>query len=264
MRRLKILAVAGLILTVSATAGATTYGGNVDPLWNLGTGQPTGNFVVDDNGDVQTALRATGRYTGPLAPVNTEGRYYAFPGISAYPPPGVATWDFCFHANVDTSVPAIADPVSGLIVYVAPPSPSLTLDNVNIYLVVDDDPTVGLSSGVVVDLKLAAEAAAAAAGATIDWTLFVGIRGAENLGFSWLATVAAMQGKTWSFDLNAIGEYEFSLAVYDKGTMNLLSQTDMKVTVVPEPLTMLAVFTGITGLAGYVRRRNVPGGRKRA
>ncbi len=255
MRYLTICLVAGLILAVTATAGAvTTYGGNVSPLWNLGEGQPTGNFVVNDDGYVQTALRATGRYTGPLAPVTTEGRYFAFPGTSASPPDGAATWNFCFHANVDTSVLAVADSVSGLVVPSS--TPSRTFADVNIYLIVDADPAVGVSTGLILDLKQLAEYAAGAA--TIDWTYFVGMRGSENLGFSWLAMAAAAQSKTWNFDPNVAGEYEFSLAVYDKdATPNLLSQTDMKVTVVPEPLTMLGVFTGIAGLAGYIRRRKL-------
>ncbi|MCK4623772.1 MAG: PEP-CTERM sorting domain-containing protein [Phycisphaerae bacterium] len=249
-----IMAVVGLILVVSGTAGAeTTYGGNVTPLWNLGVGQPTGNFVVDDNGDIQTALRATGRYTGALAPVNTEGRYFAFTGTSTDgqggpPLPGVATWNFCFHVNVDTSVSVVADPVTGLVVHFE--APLLTLDDVNLFLIVDDNPAVGVSSEVVVDLKLAAEAAA---GGVIDWTPYVGMRGAENLGFEWLALAAAAQGKTWTFDPEVAGEYEFSLVVFDKGMPNPLCWTDMKVTVVPEPATMSLLVLG--GIGVLIRKR---------
>ncbi len=34
--------------------------------------------------------------------------------------------------------------------------------------------------------------------------------------------------------------------------------------IIPEPVTLLGVFVGIAGLAGYIRRRDVPGGRKLA
>ncbi len=249
-----VMAVAGLILTVNGTAGAaTTYGGKVTPEWNLGTNQPTGNFVVDDNGNVQTALRATGRYTGALAPVNDEGRYFALPGTSPDPPAGAATWNFCFHVNVATELTTIvAGPATGLIGYYDG-SPSLTLDDVTLILTVDDDPAVGQSAEVLLDLKQVAEAAA---GGAIDWTLFVGMRGSENLGFSWLAQVAAAQGKTWNFDPEVVGEYEFSMTVYDQETTpNLLGQTDMKVTV-PEPATMGLLGLGLAFLRLRRRRRN--------
>ena len=259
MRYLGLLAGIGLLLAVAATAGATTttYGGNVTPLWNLGVGQPTGNFVVDDSGTVQTALRATGRYTGPLAPVTGEGRYFAFAGTSTDgsggpPLPGVTTWNFHFHANVDTGVAAWADPVTGSIVPVVPPS--MTLDDVTVLLTVDADPAADVTTGLVLDLKQLAEYSS---GGAIDWTPYIGLRGSENLGFSWLATAAAAQSKTWNFDPNALGEYEFSLAVLDKTTSSLLCQTDMDVSVVPEPVTMAGLMLGIGCLSRYVRRRKV-------
>ncbi len=53
------------------------------------------------------------------------------------------------------------------------------------------------------------------------------------------------------YGYNADGEAQYD--IFDAGTEVMRNVSLTKHT--PEPLTMLAVFTGIAGLAGYIRRR---------
>lgn len=59
---------------------------------------------------------------------------------------------------------------------------------------------------------------------------------------------------TWAF------QWDLTVA---SGDTEIITK-DKRLYLIPEPLTMLAVFGGLLGLGGYIRRRNVPLGRKLA
>ena len=69
----------------------------------------------------------------------------------------------------------------------------------------------------------------------------------QNLGFGFWTALFGAPG----FDANAAGEYDFELTVFEKGTSNVIAQSNVAV-VVPAPGA--AALAGIAGL-GLVRRR---------
>jgi len=79
----------------------------------------------------------------------------------------------------------------------------------------------------------------------------------QNLGFSFLRNDFAglIDAPAFSFDPTALGQYTFSLRVYDSAGATLLGSTSIAVNAVPEPSTLAIFAIGACGAAVAVRRR---------
>lgn len=216
LRSITIVSVAAL--ACSMASAQTTYNTSVSPGWYVGAGQPNANFVVNDNtaAGVQTGLSAFYRFDGGQNSVS--GNTYGFNPGNTYPPSSTASWNFNYHANLNTTG-----------------SSGLNLGNTTILLTVDWDPTAGTNMQTY-NLTAAYIGALGSSGTLLQ--------DSQNLGFSF-----------WGqpFDCNATGTYTFNLSILD-GQGATLSSADMNV-VVPAPGA--AALMGLGGLAVFRRRRSV-------
>ena len=220
------------VLTVAcfaAAAGAqTTYDTSVSPSWNVGTGQPNANFVVNDDPatGAQTGLSSFYRFDGGQNSI--VNNTYEFNSGNTYPPSTTAAWNFNYHANLGSNGNVI---------------------NNNVLLTIDWDPTAGT------DLRTYH-----LEGLFLILSNNPGLnllQGSENLGFSYWSdptflTITGSTAPSVAFDPNATGTYTFNLTIETIGGTSI-SSVDMFVNVVPAPGAGAAL--GLGGLAVFRRRR---------
>lgn len=101
-----LLAVLVLVLAAPALARPASGPGEVTvdtdvSQWNVGSGQPNGEFVTAERLGIEIGLRAQERFTGPLeataSPNGKVGVYQASVGSTGG---NNATWNYDFHVDV--------------------------------------------------------------------------------------------------------------------------------------------------------------------
>ena len=216
----------------SASYGAIAYNTNVLPATPnllIGSGIPNIGFVTDTQNNAQTGLSAIYRFLGGQDYI-AQSEYGVAPGLSAFPPAGVAKWDYLLSANLDI------DGTSGR-----------NLGNTDVFLTIDWDPSAGVDAR-----TYNYGAAALAAGAPASSSL---IQDSQNLAFSFwtdplFLSVAGSTAPSVSFNPFATGRYDFTLRIQTRDPIPVVLSEVSAAVVVPTPASV-----GLLGLGGLLAAR---------
>lgn len=243
IRRIGIFAIAGLLAGVAAEDGIAATPGLDASVWDStvsadgpngifpigGSGQINGAFVIDEfigsaqDSAIQLGLRAQERFVGPSWPTaGTE--FFVQAGEST---PGLAKWNFDMHIDFGTTFLG-----SDLGLGLTP----LDMRDFEVTLESDTDPGPG-TSFVTLDLNQALTDLGVGSPVVL-------VQMSQNAGFPIFGG---------PIDINAAGTYDFRLTVED--TTGVVAQTEMTVTVVPEPASAVVFALGGLLAVGWTSRR---------
>ncbi len=204
--------------TVTPNDSVSFAGANFDAVIAGSSGIPNSNLEVARNADedIEIGLSAIERFIGNL-PTTGAGDTYLAP-IGDDDDPGNAEWNYVLVADFGDR----------------------TIGDFDIQFDIDFNPAFNAASFTTIDVDAEAD--------LLGFDSLSTYGDSQNLGFSfWQLLYGAP-----AFDPNAAGEYDFIYTVFEKGTSNILAQTDITV-VVPTPGT--AGVLAIAGLAAARRRR---------
>lgn len=181
----------------------------------VGSGIDNSDFEVATNAteNIEIGLKAIERFVGDVP--SNDGTYFAPIGEDG---PGLAEWNYVLVADFG----------------------SRTVTDFDIQFEIDFDAGFGVTDFLSIDVDASAP--------------LVGIAGlsqygdSQNLGFN----IFQLAGAPQAFDPNAVGEYDLTYTVFEKGTSNVLARTDITV-VVPAPGA--AAVACVVGLTSVRRRR---------
>ncbi len=207
---------ASAVIVNDFDAAMSFAGGDLDGI--VGSGIPNSNFARSTNASegIEIGLKAIERFVGDLP--NTDGRYFAQPGISAGPPVG-STWNYVLAADFG----------------------SRTIADLQIDLAIDFDPAFGSSLFTNVDFTASA--------ISQGFGFLTQVGDSQNLDFDfWQLLLGAP-----AFDPNAGGEYELVFTVRDPANNFILAETTNFVEVAPTPGA--AAILGLGGVVAMRRKR---------
>jgi hypothetical protein len=231
----------GMATNVLASPLYDTFGPLDDATFG-GTGIPNDEVAISSqfsNGTslITVAMSATQRYGNPALTNDGLGTYFAGTGSNTGPgsPSGTqegALWNFNYYINIDSTTE--------------------TLKDYQFTLFYDFDPAfdngpAGLGTINITNAIL---------GSTDP--LVTKVEGSENLMFSYLASDISglLVAPTYAaFDPNEVGEYNFGIQVSQAGWS--VENVRMDVQVVPVPAAVWLFSSGLLGLVGIARRKNV-------
>jgi hypothetical protein len=230
-----------VLVLPSAVIAAPLYDtfGPLDEATFGGTGIPNDEVAISSqfsNGEslITVAMSATQRYNNPALTNDGAGTYFA--GAGSNIPPGTtdegALWNFNYYINIDSTTETLAD------------------YDITIFYDFDtayDNGPAGLGT---IDVTSAILGGPAPTTTTL-------VEDSQNLMFNFLATgvPGIVDAPAGSFDPNALGEYNFGIEVSqsDWGVENVR----MDVQVVPVPAAVWLFGSGLIGLVGIARRKQV-------
>lgn len=236
-RTTSVVLIVGLMLFALANPAKAyiVYDGDVTPDVIFGTGNGNGFWTIDrqDDTGIEVGLRGKVRWQG-IYNSGGNGTYAFDPGISSG---SAALWNYEFAVNTNWN------------------GSGVTLEDVDILLSIDLDPTLGNTWGtttfnpfdVWTDNSCGDNSTTNGGGIVTDdpgvWGQLNVVQNSQNLG--WVPPPL-------TFDPYADGTYDFRLQVLDSG--GLLAETFMTVQVgagapIPEPTTIALLGLGIGGFA---------------
>jgi len=221
-KQLKLIVgvIAATVVTTAAKADTIAYNTALAAGYYNGTGNPNVGFTTDTTSSgIQLGLGTNLRFIAPVLPTSTNN--YTVPvGTSAFPPPGVATWDFEYSVDFGSSGFTESDT-----------SATLSVLNTNNGQLLSFDPSSSLLG---------------------DATNSNGYQNAENLGFSFIAALFPSFG----FDPSAADQYVITLTLDSAGTQLASVTENVNAAATPLPTTLPLFVSGLGALGFFGWRRN--------
>jgi hypothetical protein len=231
--------VLGALVLVPAVGMAApsydTFGSFTDATWG-GSGIPNDAVAVSrqytNNGSTITvAMNATQRFNAPPVTHDNAGTFYAQAGTAD----GLALWNFNFYVDIDSTIGEVLADYTITLFYDFNPAA--------------DNGTAGLGT---LDLN-----AFNAYAVSNDKRSATTVQDSQNLMFAYLASnndgFNTKPTDVATFNANALGEYNFGIAVSQNGWQK--ENVAMDVQVVPIPAAVWLFGSALVGLAGISRRK---------